>query len=260
MKDYPTQDEIGFAISEIFTKTNEISHKDILGALVPYSFEPVRMICYWPEYEIDELCRCINQFKSYITDDVESPQKVRVMLLIYCHIMEAQFTPTVLWNCLRLLSGDSTSWDFYRVTQDGEKLCCELPRQRFTEIEKLSETQKVQIGVVLNRLWHNKLRNAFSHAQYMINAHGSFLGGKNISPITVRAVRKSDTAAGAGGENPYYYRFADILGLYTAALQYLGLFVEAYKNMLQPFKTGDFFETPAGRIRWNSARQGWTTS
>lgn len=260
MKDYPTQDEINYAVSEIFTKTTEKSHKDILGALVPYSFEPQKMISYWPEYEIDELCHCINQFKSYITDDIEPTQKVRVMLLIYCHIMEAQFPSTVLWNFLRLLSGDITSWDFHGTRQNGEKFCCELPSQRFAEIEKLAEAQRVQIGTVLRRLWHNKLRNAFSHAQYIIHANGDFLGGKNISPITVRAVRRSDTAEGAGGENPYYYRFADISGLYNAALQYLWSFVESYRNIVKPFKTGDFFEIPVGRIRWNVPRKRWITS
>ena len=260
MKDYPTEDEICFAVAETFTKTAERTQQRILGALVPYSLKPTPMISYWPEYEIEELCQFVNQFNSYITDDVELSKKARIMLLIYCHIMEAHFPATVLWNLIRLLAEEFPSWDFYGIGKRGKKFSCELPRDRYAQIEKLAKAQNVQIGTVLQRLWHNKLRNAYSHAQYIVHKNGDFLGGKNISPITESAVRKGDTAKGAGGENPYYYRFEDIYGLYNSVIKYLRSFVESYRFIVTPFKTGDFFDIPAGCIRWNVERKRWTTS
>ncbi len=113
-------------------------------------------------------------------------------------------------------------------------------------------------GAVLQGLWHNKLRNAFSHAQYTTLEGGDFLGGKNISPLTANAVRPSDEAD-ASGENPYYYKAVEIQRLYEAALGWLWVVIECYREASQPFKNGAFHQVPTGPIRWDAERGWWMT-
>lgn len=202
MKHFPNEDNISFAIAQVFAASAERVQQKILGAMVPHSFEPAPMVCYWPEYEMEELSQFVNQFKSYLKDDITLQEKSRLKILIYCHIMEAEFPAAAIWNLLRCLNHEAPSWVFYSKNKNGKESSCELPDKRYSEIKELSEKVGMEIGNVLNELWHNKLRNAFFHAQYIIHRNGDFLGGRNISPITSNAIRPSDTAA-ATGENPY---------------------------------------------------------
>lgn len=255
MKHFPDKDEICFSVAQLFSTSAERVQQKILGALVPHSFAPSPMICYWPELEMEELCRFVSQFCAYLNDDITPQEKCRLMILIYCHIMEAEFPSTVIWNLLRVMNDEAPSWVYYGINKKGEEFPCELPEKRYSEIKKLSEKVGMVVGNVLDNLWHNKLRNAFSHAQYIIHENGDFLGGKNMSPITSNAISLSDTAASTG-ENPYNYSFLEVKGLFEGTLNFLDSFIQSYRFIIEPYKTGQLFDIPTGHIRWDKQ---WVT-
>lgn len=248
MTSAPSSDQIVSSICEVFAAGQATAGQGILGALIPHQESPLRMISLIPEVEMDELCNFVNQFQAYIEPRPEKAREnTRCKVLIYCHIMEAEFPATVIWNLLRLVSGDDPSWTFL-----------DLPEKRYAEIRKLAEPHRLEIGGVLDSLWRNKLRNAFSHAQYLLHEDGGFLGTRNISPVTSDAVRRSDLPQ--GGENPYFFRPEDVDDFCCAALVYLRAFIETYKSAITPFKDGRCHNIRIGPIRWDGKRGWWSTT
>jgi hypothetical protein len=251
MKDIPTSDEITNAVVSVYQTTAEKCGAAILGALVPHMYEPERAIWNVPDYEAEELCRFVNQFKGYLKGEREAPARTRLQILVYCHIMEAETFPAVIWNLLRLLSGEHPQWSF--ETPTGE--ACAFPEKRFEEIRRVSTLVAQPIGPVLCRLWHRKLRNAFLHAQYSTFTNGNFSGTKNISPLTSGAVRPSDRRD-SSGENPTYYTADEIERLFQASLDYLDAVTKRFREAIRPFQNGEFHDFPTFPIRWD-AEIGW---
>jgi hypothetical protein len=246
MKALPGTDQITSSVAGVFSAARTAAGEAILGALVPHQESPLRMISLIPEFEMDELCQFVNQFRSYIELRPErARENSRCKVLIYCHILEAEFPATVIWNLLRLVNGDGPSWMFF-----------DLPGTRYKEILKLSDARKLSVGTVLDSLWCNKLRNAFSHAQYLLHDDGCLLGTRNISPVTANAVRPSDLPQGDG--NPYFFRPDEVNELFVGALAYLKVFIETYKSVTAPFKDGQWHDIPTGPIRWDSERGWWS--
>lgn len=258
MKSYPSPDRVKESVVEVFQRASDVCGASILGALVPHSSKPARMICTFPDQEAEELCRFVNQFKGYVSTTDDPRELTRLRVLIYCHIMEAELPPAIIWNLLRLIDGQGPAWDFVGVNKKRKEFPCELPEKRYDEIQRIAKKVGVGIGDMLDELWHNKLRNAFSHAQYVTVGNGTFLGGQNISPLTASAVRRSDTA-GPTGENPYLYRPEEVEGLYKSSLTWLRILTECYKESTRPFKDGQFYRIPIGPIRWNEERGWWDT-
>lgn len=258
MKHIPAEDAVRDSVVAVFEKAAKAAGSAILGALVPHVFEPIPAIHLVPEYEVEELCQFVNQLNGYIAKTADPRELTRLRLLAYCQVMEADLPAAIVWNLLRLVLGEAPAWTFYTVSAKGKELACDEPEKRFAEIARLSERASLEVGAVLQRLWHNKLRNAFSHAQYSTLEAGDFLGGKNISPLTANAVRPSDTAD-AAGENPYYYKAAEIERLYEGALAWLWVVIECHRDVARPFKDGALYQLPTGPIRWDAERGWWMT-
>ncbi|MCP4902368.1 MAG: hypothetical protein GY906_35825 [bacterium] len=258
MKVFPSTDEVNDAVVEVFERATSARGADILGALVPHTYEPEKMIHVFPDYEAEELCRFVNQFKGYAAESVDNCERTRLRVLVYCHVMEAELPPAIVWNLLRLIDGQEPTWDFVRVSSKGKEIPCDMPQTRYEEIQRLSRKADLRVGDILVSLWHNKLRNAFSHAQYITMQDGTFVGGKNVSPLTASAVRPSDKAT-PDRENPYLYRSTEVESLFNSALAWLWILVECYRNGTRPFKDGQFYNIPTGPIRWDKDRGWWGT-
>jgi len=102
---FPCEDQIESAMSEVFSAASKAEPSSLLAAFVPHYHEPLRWICFIPEAEVQELCEFVNLFKALdrlATDDPKSQTRFR--LPIYCHVMEADFPPIVIWNLLRVFS------------------------------------------------------------------------------------------------------------------------------------------------------------
>ena len=80
MKKIPTTEEIQDAMLHVFDRATKTRGLDILGALVPHTFDPVRAIWNVPDHEAEELCRFVNQFTTYVTKGHDAPALTRRVL------------------------------------------------------------------------------------------------------------------------------------------------------------------------------------
>jgi hypothetical protein len=259
MKDVPTPEAIRSAVVDAAERAASVAGAGILAALVPHVSAPVPMVHYVPEDEAAELCALISELDGQIRWLHDFRAATRLRVLAYCQIMEAEFPAAVVWNLLRLASGLEPSWVFYGLTTKGAEMAADEPGKRVAEIVRLSEPIGLKVGPVLGRLWHNRLRNAFSHSQYVTLDGGQFLGTKNISPLTSNALHSADIRD-SSGENPFFYTAAEIGALYDGAVEWLDVVLDCYRGLSEHFKDGGFHRLPTGPIRWDAERGRWMTS
>ncbi len=255
----PDERAVCEAVVEVFDNATRTCGSKILGALVPHSCDPIPMIHTFPDYEAQELCDFVNQFQTYVKLASDPRELTRLRLLIYTHVLEAEQPAAVIWNFLRLIDGQTPKWDFVGVNRKGEEYSAELPSDRYTIIERLSDKHGLAIGDVLSQLWRNKLRNSFLHSQYVTLENGDFRGGKDLSPLTESARRKSDLP-NPGHGNPHFYEAAEIESLYRSTLEWLRCYTGCFKMAMKPFQDGEFYEIPSGPVYWDVERNWWGTN
>lgn len=241
----PLSSEIQKAIFELFRGVKEGNSEELLSALVPIDkdFQPGdKLTTNVPDWEMREICAFVNDFKT-ILDGLQNNQdlKTRIKIMIYCHIMEADFPFTVLWNLLRILNQQQCEWSFSRITKEGKVSTCKYPREKIVEIHRLSRPKDLLIGELLAQLWRPDLRNAFSHSQYFFGAD-YFVGTRQFSPIS----RDANTS-------PYKtvrYSHEEINALYQGAYDFLFAFVKVYESYIEPYQNGNVYKIQPGSIRW----------
>ena len=245
----PSNEEILFAVSEVFDRVRFGDTANLLSALVVVDktmHQGYSVINYVVDYEMQELCYFVNELKAYLKQTEDRFHQARIKVLIYCHILEADLPLTVFWNLLRILKGEKCDWTFHRITKSTDKQVCEYPRQKVDELSQLSERLNMQIGTVLDRLWQRELRNAFNHSQYCWMGD-TLTATSSLSPLS----RKSTWKKG----NPTF-TFDDIELLYQGATKLLYYFTEAYRIAIDPFKDGNAHPVDSGWIIWDS-KAGW---
>ncbi len=183
----PSKTRIEESIIELFGKAKILDRIILWRAIIPvdpaldkFTPEGKRATSYIPLYEWQELKSFVWDFEKLLKDaQSDSESKARIMMIVYCHIFEADFPSAVIWNLLRALHGLPESWIFTRESKKGNVSVCEYPSQRIPEIKNLSDELSLNIGDILHCLWNSNLRNAFSHSQYSI-CNDTILFTKNL--------------------------------------------------------------------------------
>jgi hypothetical protein len=244
----PSEDEIRKVIFELFDRAKESHPEDLLSALVPIdtASEPGnKLINYLRDYEMQEVCDFLDDFKSMLEEIDNNEQEIRIKIMIYCHIMEADLPFIILWNLLRILDGQQCEAEFGIINEKGKKVICEHPSQKIAEIEKLSRRLKLRIGESIRKFWQRDIRNAFSHSQYFLS-DSSFTITRDLLQIPRKSVNKRAV-----------YPYQDIDKLYSCAVSFLSAFIDAYKWYVSPYKDGNAYRIQVGSIRWNMHVQRW---
>jgi len=248
----PLSSGIQKAIFELFRGVKEGYSEELLSALVPIDKDLQsgdKLITYVPDWEMHEIWAFVDDFKT-ILDGLQNNQalKTRIEIMIYCHIMEADFPFSVLWNLSRILNQQQCEWTFSRITKKGKPSTCKYPGEKIGELKELSKQKGLLIGELLKQLWQANLRNAFSHSQYFFGAD-YFVGTRQFSPIS----RDANTS-------PYKtvrYSHEEINALYQGAYDFLFAFVRFYKFYIEPYKDGRIYRIQAGSIKWWKERGIW---
>ncbi|MEW6338816.1 MAG: hypothetical protein AB1625_15630 [Acidobacteriota bacterium] len=207
----PTDTEIRQAVADLFVATATLDRIARWNAVVPSdpgisARQGQKHVTYVPSYEARELVDFVLDIDEIIEAvGAESPRVMRILLVGYCHIMESELSPTLIWNQLRLLKGLDPSWRFTRTTQKGKVLLCKYPGEKFAEISTLAGNVGQSIGDIVQGLWDRRLRNAFSHSRYWLASSRVILSG-DLSPIS----REGNPGSAAGSyslpELREYYR------------------------------------------------------
>jgi hypothetical protein len=271
--DAPSREETAAAMRTVFTRCRDEKHKRLFTALVPilrtlpgYSTSPEML-----DREMDELCGLLNDLVPVVSHIAELAEKgvvhdaarlnTRLKVMVYCHIIEADYPYLIILNLLRVLLDRECCFTFYQRTDDdeirlrdnGDPKYCDYPLQKVTELERVDRTLGTGVGSLLSRLLQPDLRNAFSHSQYVLDHDGSFLATKWFSGIT------GHTTADVG-KHTVFFTAADIQSIYDSSLAYVETFVACYKEMIAPYKDGQFHQTEltGSPLRWCRERNQWT--
>jgi len=187
----PNDLEISQAVEALFSATGPLDRIARWNALVPTDADlsaqfsqGQKQVTYVPTYEFSELIDFVHCFGSLLESHGQTePNQIRVMLMVYCHVMESEFMLTLIWNQLRLLNGQQPSWRFTHITPRGKTVVCEYPREKFSEINTLAQRVGQPIGDVISCIWDRHLRNAFSHSRYWLGSAHVLLS-VGLSPIS----------------------------------------------------------------------------
>lgn len=254
----PNKDDVDLAIAEVFDTVYQRENEWLLSSLVPTDrkLSPgYKMITYVVEDEMYELCEFLNGFIALAKNTSDEHEQLRIKILTYCHIMEADFPYTVLWNMLRILNKQKCVWTFYncddfgncKLDKNGELTVLRYSTEKIIAINKLALRLGLKIGGVLSKIWQSELRNAFSHSQYFWMGN-TFRVSNSISPLSRR---DSDL------NKDYYYSASQIDELKICASTYLFTFIELYKYAIQKYKDGQPHKIHDGMINWDDNLKEW---
>ncbi|MBK7378585.1 MAG: hypothetical protein IPJ03_06215 [Ignavibacteriales bacterium] len=254
----PTEEEIKLSIAELFDKVFQNEKGWLLSALVPIDLKLTnvgKVITFVIEDEMRELCNFLNSFNEQKKNTDDIFQKKRIQILIYCHIMEADFPYTVIWNLLRVLNKQKCLWTFYACDENGEPKkdknnkfpVLRYSLEKINAIKKLSNIHSLTIGDTLSKIWQSNIRNAFSHSQYFWIGN-TFRVSNTISPLSRRDEDIDKTI---------FYTEEQINKLYDIASVYLLTFIEAYKFAVNTYKDGKPYKVHDGVIKWTKYNWRW---
>ena len=158
MTAFPIDSEISSAVKSLFSDTASCEPTARWNALVPTDAQvPVPLpqgqkhVTHVPTLEAREIVEFILDIDRLLDDRDSSPERrIRMMLMGYCHIMESELMPTLIWNQLRLLHGLAPSWRFTRTTNNGITRTCWLPNEKYKEIDSLAQPVSQRIGVIVS--------------------------------------------------------------------------------------------------------------
>ncbi len=222
MTAFPSDSEISSAVKNLFSATASCERTARWNALVPTDAQvPVplpqghKQVTHVPTLEAREIVKFILDIDGFLDDRGSSlEQRIRMMLMGYCHIMESELMPTLIWNQLRLLHGLAPSWHFTRTTKNGITKTCWFPKEKYEQITSLAQPVCQSIGDIVSSVWDARLRNVVSHSRYWLGVTHVIASG-DVSPIS----RKGAFGGGvsfAFDEVRERYRAAKVLMLQVA--------------------------------------------
>jgi hypothetical protein len=225
-----TEQEIIESIDEVFQVCARLDRKSLWNAIVPTDAElghelphNQKAVTHIPSRELFELESFIALIDSLLgSPSLPEKDKIRLMLVGYCRLMESDLPFAIVWNLLRAASGNPESWRFTRISKAGDTLTCEYPREKIEEICRLSQNLSMKIGRVLAEIWDPYLRNSISHAQYFLT-DDRYLPSGGLSPIS----RKQGADLTVKGRS---MSFGDLRALYALARTFVTCVVRRWRQ------------------------------
>lgn len=135
----------------------------------------------------------IMQLLSIIEAPIENTFRKRMLLLLYCHILEMNDLYNIIANLLRIAAGERYSMTpFYHKLYKDNEPCKNLEDKIKRIIEICKTTGNTYIGDLFSFILCKQVRNAFFHSDYtiyenefrIINGPGICINGKTTSMIS----------------------------------------------------------------------------
>lgn len=116
---------------------------------------------------IQETLYLFHDLRSLI-DGSESYTRIRLCLMLYCHIIEANFIYHVLYNMLLSAEneGHPRVFNFLDKYRNGNPPSA---KSKVQEIRKKSKLLKIdELDKILDEVFNDDIRNAFAHSDYIL--------------------------------------------------------------------------------------------
>jgi hypothetical protein len=260
---YPA--EISLAVKKAFDDGRLCAGEDYLRYLVPVNKEyfhgPSAITDRGFRDEMYELGRFVGDCEDLLgaqrfVNVTDRMFATRIRTLVYCHILEADFSMLTLTNLLRSAKGLDPDWISRRPKKNkiDTLVICQHPRQKIEWLVDLEAGTSGTIGDCLKRLWHNDLRNAFSHSQYFIENDGRLAMSKHFTGAMGHA------AGDASKESCHSFSYDEIEARYASAKAFFNAFCKEYKKAIGHYQDGNRQTIGPGQsIRWDRERKVWQT-
>lgn len=269
---FPSPVEIESLTKAFFTHCTQAIGPSVLKYLIPVNraFLPGKgALPFYLDREMNELCSFVTDYDTLTTPPETAPSSAnadrcmrihsRALLLLYCHIMEADYPYITLLNLALGALGYPPCWTFYKYRPDGsidqnkhqQSIILRHPGDRIECLKVLTAALQKNIVSALNSLWSSDLRNGFSHSQYFIEPDGSVILSQHHTGVS------GTTSAHALKQNPYFPH-EDLLEMYLSARRYLYAFVTQYRALVDPYKDGAHYDIGlSAAVTWNRDQQCW---
>jgi len=193
--------------------------------------------------ELEELVDYLREFTLLLNQyKTNQRQRSRILLQMYCRVIENDFQYIVIYNVLRLLNNLNPDWEF-KTTKKGKTIYCESPTLKIDEIATLCKSTKLEIGKVLKNLLKADVRNSFYHSQYTISPDGTFGNTRFYSPTSnIKPAKK-------------VFKLSEIESLYNNVETFFNTFFKRFFAERKIFRNGKSYSLFDGRnIFWKSDR------
>ena len=118
---------------------------------------------------LEESLQLINQVLSLINAPIDNGFKIRMSLMLYCHITEMNDFYKIVANLLWVLLGERYTMEpfFHKLYEDGQTVS--YPEGKVRRIKELAiKANKPEIGNLYDFLLIKQVRNAFFHSDYTL--------------------------------------------------------------------------------------------
>ena len=207
------------------------------------------IMSYVTDYEFNEVLDLLNNFKQFHeNDELVEPNKTRIRMFLYCHIIEVDLVYMILFNMLRTIKGEKYSSIISFKSKKGDIIEVEYPVKKIEQIVKESQTVGITLKPIYSEFYHSHLRNAFSHSKYFFDDKGGFNLSKKLSPTSSEVHKK------ASKKN--YYQAKEIKTVFNKSILYLKTFIDNHKSFLKGYMDGGHYATQFGKINYDK-KQRW---
>ena len=120
---------------------------------------------------IDETLRLIPDITSIINTPLNQHTKCRLMLLLYCQVTESNYLYHVLYNMLLSIERETPPkvFSFLDQVKNGTPPSVKSKiKQICAKADKLEQSKISKISKILNIIFNSPLRNAISHADFIL--------------------------------------------------------------------------------------------
>ena len=224
-EDYMSEGEFNKLCTERFTelfdkarRTNEIQFLTSFFAF--HKLKGYNLFSYITDFEFREVLELLSIFNGLQgIEEIDAKIKTRMMMLVYCHIIEVDFIYLVLFNMIRTIRGESYS---PIITQPRKKKPKELifPSEKVELLRKKSAKIDLPLNDIYSQFYFKELRNAFSHSQYYLDSNGR------------------------------------IVDIYNKSNTYIMSFLNVYGKFMSGYMNGDSYGTNFGKILFHQ-KHGW---
>jgi hypothetical protein len=117
---------------------------------------------------ISESTKLVNILRGYIKTEKDKDTRLRLRLIIYCHIVEMSDIYSTIGNLFNICYGED--YNSYILEKD-DKNNTMYPRQKISKLSELKKNFKIKTNILslIEMFYDNNLRNSIDHSSYYIN-------------------------------------------------------------------------------------------
>ncbi len=231
------------AIEQLFLHARKKDNDRFISALKPpivrikFEFPTLKKRIPYPDDYMDEELKEALKIHSLFAEAVKSPelereQKMRLMLITFFHLLEADAWHVILQHLLRIINGKNN-----KKNLRNEDL--KIKRKRIVIL--FNESKKKGINLSMQKLYNNicsknicDLRNAFFHCQYMVRAQGNWLMiTKNVFEKIPSSEPEEKEEKVRENKEQMCYSFSEVVKMYENITAFMKALISKRKEVLK---------------------------